>query len=349
MRRQLDFLLKLGPALVVDARPAKRRGRGGLSPRQPKSASDWATARRRIKAKWGLWLNANLRRKTALARDRASELVTLAQHSGDGDLLLEAYHCRWSTAFFRGDVAADAGRWPHRHRDSTTWPGIATSATRSAATIPAFARMSQCGNALQLSGDRDKRRAHSFAQALALAEMLDHPNSLAHALHNGGIGHQLGGDREAVSGGGASRGGAGGKIRPDAMARRQLGAGGLGHRDRLRRRRRRAADRCRDRQCGRRRPAAAILSGLGGGGLAGRRAGRRRPRPSRPRHRRRSTSPASDFICRKSIACAANACWRSTATTRTRRGGLSRPRATSPAAGRGHLRAPRRSGVGGND
>ncbi len=41
-----------------------------------------------------------------LARDRASELVALAQSSGDGDLLLEAYHCQWSTAFFRGDVAA---------------------------------------------------------------------------------------------------------------------------------------------------------------------------------------------------------------------------------------------------
>ena len=28
--------------------------------------------------------------------------------------------------------------------------------------------------------------------------MLDHPNSLAHGLHNVGIGHQLGGDREAT-------------------------------------------------------------------------------------------------------------------------------------------------------
>ena len=28
--------------------------------------------------------------------------------------------------------------------------------------------------------------------------MLDHPNSLAHGLHNCGIGHQLGADREAT-------------------------------------------------------------------------------------------------------------------------------------------------------
>jgi hypothetical protein len=62
-----------------------------------------------FKAKWGLWLNANIRRKTALARDRASELVTLAHASGDGDLLLEAYHCRWSTAF---SAAMSLRRWP---------------------------------------------------------------------------------------------------------------------------------------------------------------------------------------------------------------------------------------------
>ncbi len=31
--------------------------------------------------------------------------MRLAQQSDDSDQLLEAYHCRWSTAFFRGEVA----------------------------------------------------------------------------------------------------------------------------------------------------------------------------------------------------------------------------------------------------
>ena len=105
MRRQLDFLLKLGPALIVmrgmqsaEVEDAYRRAAdiGAALGDEPAT----------FKAKWGLWLNATIRRKTAMARDRASELVTLAQRSGDGDLLLEAYHCRWSTAFFRGEVAA---------------------------------------------------------------------------------------------------------------------------------------------------------------------------------------------------------------------------------------------------
>jgi hypothetical protein len=43
-----------------------------------------------------------------------------------------------------------------------------------------------------------------------------------------------------------------------------------------------------------------------------------------------STNPASASFCRKSIACAAPACWRSIVTTRTMRSALSRPRGISP-------------------
>ena len=60
---------------------------------------------RLFKALWGLWLSANLNRRTDIARDRAEELVVLGKRSGKEELFLEAIHCRWSTAFFRGDVA----------------------------------------------------------------------------------------------------------------------------------------------------------------------------------------------------------------------------------------------------
>ena len=43
-----------------------------------------------------------------------------------------------------------------------------------------------------------KRSEELAARGLALAETLDHPNSLAHALHNGAICHQLVGDRDAT-------------------------------------------------------------------------------------------------------------------------------------------------------
>ena len=195
MRRQLDFLVKLVPALMV------ARGMGSAEAedacRRAAEIGETLDDRAAVyKAKWGLWLNANVRRKTTLARDRANELVTLAQRSGDGDQLLEAYHCRWSTALFRGDVAAtldnsrigvetyDMAR--HRHLGQAFGghdPGVCAHVCHAMA--------------LQESGDLE-RAQESGAAGTALAEALDHPNSLGHAFHNLGICLQLGGDREAT-------------------------------------------------------------------------------------------------------------------------------------------------------
>ena len=92
MRRQLDFLLKLGPALMVT------RGMGSVEAEDAfQKAAEMSAAAGNdpatFQAKWGLWMIANIGLKSA-AHQRAHELVALAQRSGDGDLLLEAYHCR---------------------------------------------------------------------------------------------------------------------------------------------------------------------------------------------------------------------------------------------------------------
>jgi class 3 adenylate cyclase/tetratricopeptide (TPR) repeat protein len=195
MRRQLDFLVKLGPALMV----ARGYGSAEVEDACQRAAEigemlDDRTAL--FKAKWGLWHNAHVRRKTALARDRANELLTLAQRSGDGDQLLEAYHCRWSAAMLRGDVAAtldnsrigvetyDVAR--HRHLGQAFGshdPGVCAHLCR------AFA--------LQESGDREQAQESGTA-AIALAEALDHPTSLGLAFHNLGVCLQFGGDRDAT-------------------------------------------------------------------------------------------------------------------------------------------------------
>jgi class 3 adenylate cyclase/predicted ATPase/energy-coupling factor transporter ATP-binding protein EcfA2 len=195
VRRQLDFLVKLGPALMV------ARGMGSAEVedacRRAAEIGEALDDRSAVfKAKWGLWLNANVRRKTALARDRANELVTLARRSGDGDQLLEAYHCRWSTALFRGDVEAtlDNSRIGvetydvaiHRHLGPAFGghdPGVCAHLCRAIA--------------LQESGDREQAQV-SGAAGTAIAEALDHPNSLGHAFHNLGICLQLMGDRDAT-------------------------------------------------------------------------------------------------------------------------------------------------------
>ena len=195
MRRQLDFLLKLGPALMV-TRGLQSVEAEDVFSRAAAIGEQRGDATALYKAKWNLWLSANIRRKTALARDRARELLALAQRSGDGELLLEAYHCRWSTAFFRGDVAEaldstqagietyDLARHGHLgHAFGGHDPGVCAHVVRA--------------SALQLSGDALAAR-ESAGQGVALAETLNHPNTLGHALHNASMSYQLEGEREAA-------------------------------------------------------------------------------------------------------------------------------------------------------
>jgi class 3 adenylate cyclase/tetratricopeptide (TPR) repeat protein len=195
MRRQLDFLLKIGAAQTV-VRGMQSREMGEAYRRAAEIGEQLGDGKALYKAKWGLWLSANFRGKTSQARDRAGELIALAEHSGDDDELLEARHCRWSTAFIRGDVAGAFG-------DSS----IGTSTydmARHRHLGPAFGGhdVGVCANvvrgmALHLSGDPD-RANESLARGLAVGEALGHPNSIGHALMNGMIAFQLVGNRDAA-------------------------------------------------------------------------------------------------------------------------------------------------------
>jgi hypothetical protein len=222
-RRQLDFLLKLGPALIVT------RGMGSPEVEDAyRHAAEMGEATgdepATFKAKWGLWLNANIRRKTALARDRADELLALAQRSGDGDLMLEAHHCRWSTAFFRGDVAAtlsncrigsatyDIGR--HRHLGHAFGghdPGVCAEV---------------CGvMALQMAGDKTDAARAAATYPCRSARPSQHPRSCpAQYRYRSPVGRR---SRRCLCGREPRRG-AGAEVRADAMARQQPAADRLG-------------------------------------------------------------------------------------------------------------------------
>lgn len=193
--RQLELWLKLGSASVV-AHGLQSAEAEAAYTKASEIGDQLGDGSASFQAKWGLWINANLRRKTALARDRAGELVSLAQRSGDRELLLEAYHCQFSTAYFRGDVggALEGCRHVIALYDMAQHRHLAHA---FGGHDPAVCAHIQCGNSWRLSGDEQQAESH-FMQGIALAEMLDHPNSLAHGLHNVGIGHQLGGDRDAT-------------------------------------------------------------------------------------------------------------------------------------------------------
>ncbi len=326
MRRQLDFLVKLVPALMV------ARGLGSAEAedacRRAAEIGETLDDRAAVyKAKWGLWLNANVRRKTTLARDRANELLTLAQRSGDGDQLLEAYHCRWSTALFRGDVAAtldntrigvetyDMAR--HRHLGQTFGghdPGVCAHFCRAIA--------------LQESGEPARAKEYG-GTGIALAEALDHPNSVVFAFANLAISCQLAGDREAVYAA-AHRAAAVAQefgLMPLHAASLLLTGWatsvGAGIAD---------AARLIDAEIDNATATSPLPQYFLG--LAARfcwpLAVQQMASHISTVRSWRSTNRGSAFICRKSIACVENVCCPSTAATRSRRGRLSRPLATTP-------------------
>jgi tetratricopeptide (TPR) repeat protein len=194
-RRELSLLLKLGPALAIikGLQSPEAEKVYGHAQGIAKSLGDETGT---FKATWGLWISGNVGRKLQEASRLAEELVQIAQQANDSDLLLEAFHCRWSTAQFRGDVIsslADAEKGaelydPDRHHWMAAVfgghdPGVCAHAVRA--------------NALCLLGNLDEAEK-SIEQEVSLAEKLNHPHSLAHALHNATFALQIAGDHEGV-------------------------------------------------------------------------------------------------------------------------------------------------------
>ena len=194
-RRELALLLKLGPPIAIlkghtSVELAEVYGRA------LQTGTIVGDDTGVFKATWGLWYTAIVDRNLAKARDRAQELVTLGRQSPDADLLLEAFHCRWSTAFFCGDVATalkDSREGVARYdRDQHSWMGPVFGGHDPGVCAHCIQATSLC-----LSGCLEQAKI-CLEQALSLADTLKHPHSLAHALQNAAIALQLAGDHEAL-------------------------------------------------------------------------------------------------------------------------------------------------------
>jgi class 3 adenylate cyclase/tetratricopeptide (TPR) repeat protein len=194
-RRELAILLKLGPALVVfkgsqtaEVEPVYRRACA--------IAEVLGDEKGLFKALWGSWFRANLSRDTNSARDRAEQLVAIGQRSKDEALLLEAIHCRWSTAFFRGDIArllAD-GRDGIKKYDIERHRGLADE---YGGHDPGVCACTVLGLGLAQYGlPREARQ--SIEKGVALGERLNSPSSLTFGCMNAMTAYQIVGDRAAV-------------------------------------------------------------------------------------------------------------------------------------------------------
>jgi class 3 adenylate cyclase/tetratricopeptide (TPR) repeat protein len=195
-RRELAVLLKQGPAILVF--------KGLHSPEVEQvyqRAFDIAEAgndeHALFKAIWGLWFSANMSRRTGIARDRADQLVALARRSGNDSLFLEAIHCRWSTAFFRGDIARllTGGQEGIKHYDLERHSRLSAEFGGHDPGVCAYTVLG-CG--LAQFGSRQKAK-DSIERGVALGETLKNPSSLAFACMNGMTGYQIIGDRSAVA------------------------------------------------------------------------------------------------------------------------------------------------------
>jgi class 3 adenylate cyclase/tetratricopeptide (TPR) repeat protein len=178
-RRELRILLELGPGLtIID-------GAQGASVREAYQQAE-VLGRRvndldgRFKALWGLWYNANVGRDYARASECAEALVLLSKQTGDDAHVLEALHCRWSSAMFRGDCTKsipDAERGmklyqrERHHRLAAMFgghdPGVCAHGVAASSQVTAGQFDAAMNNA---------------QTAIALAEDLHHPHSIAHAL-----------------------------------------------------------------------------------------------------------------------------------------------------------------------
>lgn len=178
-RQELKLLLKLGPAIAMfrgaqapELRTIYRRAEA-LSRR---AADDHAL----FKAVWGLWYNANISRELDDVGTFAEQLVEIAEQSADENLGLEALHCRWSSALFRADyrrcrIDSQLGTElydPERHHKL----GFAFGGHD-----PGVCAFGCLGQAQLFAGEIESGFA-SVESAIALAERLNHPGSLAHGL-----------------------------------------------------------------------------------------------------------------------------------------------------------------------
>jgi predicted ATPase len=122
--------------------------------------------------------------------------VALAESSSNDELLVEAYHCRFSTAFLGGNVPAmlDSGRIGAQTYDITRHRHLGQMFGGHDPGVCAHLVLAM---GLLMSGEPEPADA-SLAQAFALAEGLDHPASVAHALNTSGIFYQFSADREST-------------------------------------------------------------------------------------------------------------------------------------------------------
>ena len=193
-REELDLLLMLGPATMIlagysAAEELYRRGR--------ELCGELGDNTKLFPVLWGLWMSHASRGELQAARKLAVELLSVAERLRNDTFKLEAHHAMWNTLMYLGEL-----------NDCLleTERGVAFYDPRQHAALvsmygghdPGICGKNHAAQVLWLLGYPD-RALKCTSEALALAQELAHPNSLAQALVRAAMNDQACRDRAVTA------------------------------------------------------------------------------------------------------------------------------------------------------
>ena len=190
-RLTLDVQLQLGAVHGIQSGPSSSQAESALSEAYTLAKQE-EPGPKLFQAAWGLYLNAAHKFDFDKARLRGDELIAIGQALGDEDLQFEALHHRWGYAYFTGQTEKFLGysqegidRYDAKrhHRFSEVYAGH----------DPGVCAYYCHAIGLGLAG-RSKTFVSVLDAAIALADDLQHPVTLAFALGGASLATHLAGD-----------------------------------------------------------------------------------------------------------------------------------------------------------
>ena len=186
-RQELDLLVMLGPVLMTVAGPGAAES-GEVYVRARELCGELGDNTRLFPVLWGFWLSRATRLELGKARELANELMSLAEELGDEALRIEAHHAMWTTLWRRGELTAARLHTescavlynPRQHGSLASLYG---------GHDPGVCGRNHAALVQWMLGYPD-RALKCTSEALALAQKLAHPNSLAQALTIAAIANQ---------------------------------------------------------------------------------------------------------------------------------------------------------------
>ena len=193
-RKELDILLMLGPATMTLA------GYGAgqeLYRRARELCGELGDNIKLFPVLWGLWMSHASRGELQEARSLAVELLSVAEGLDNDTFKLEAHHANWNTLILLGELR---GCLLHTERGAAFYDlrAHADLASMYGGHDPGICGRNHAAQALWLLG-YPHRAAKSAREAVALAQELAHPNSLAQAWVRAAMNDQVCRDRAATA------------------------------------------------------------------------------------------------------------------------------------------------------